>query len=367
MKICHISTVHDPFDTRIFHKECVSMTQAGFEVNLVITHDKSETINGVNIVPLKKSRGRIHRIFIKTTVAFFKALKTKSKIFHLHDPELILVGLGLRLFGKKVVYDMHELVYHQINDKKWIGNRAIRKTVGYIYKLFESIGVRCFNKVVLAEDGYKSYFEKYYSKRLNKIIFIRNYPRFELIKAAKKPKVKSEKTILLYAGGLTKIRGIKEVCDAVKGIDKPVEIQLFGKWENEEYRRLCLEGNDKVTDFGLVPLTEVYEYMHQCDIGLSTLYFVENYMTSLPVKSFEYMICSLPMIMSEFPYWKDVYVDCALFVNPESVEDISKKIKWAIEHPNEMAEYGVNGFKRANELYNWELEAERLKQCYAQL
>ena len=73
-KICHISTAHPPFDVRIFHKECVSLAKAGYDVSLVVTHDKSETVNGVKIVPLPKSKGRFHRMFIKKHIAFYRAL-----------------------------------------------------------------------------------------------------------------------------------------------------------------------------------------------------------------------------------------------------------------------------------------------------
>jgi len=31
-KVCHISTVHSVFDTRIFYKECKTLAKAGYEV-----------------------------------------------------------------------------------------------------------------------------------------------------------------------------------------------------------------------------------------------------------------------------------------------------------------------------------------------
>ena len=46
-KVCHITTVHRPFDTRIFYKECISLAKAGFEVYLVTTHDKDEEDNEI--------------------------------------------------------------------------------------------------------------------------------------------------------------------------------------------------------------------------------------------------------------------------------------------------------------------------------
>ena len=47
-------------------------------------------------------------IALRSFRCFWLALKTNSKIYHFHDPELIPYAILLRLFGKKVIYDVHE-------------------------------------------------------------------------------------------------------------------------------------------------------------------------------------------------------------------------------------------------------------------
>ncbi len=39
MKICHITSVHSRYDTRIFVKECVSLAKAGYDVTFLIAED----------------------------------------------------------------------------------------------------------------------------------------------------------------------------------------------------------------------------------------------------------------------------------------------------------------------------------------
>ena len=113
MKICHISTVHSHNDDRIFYKECVSLKNAGFDVSFVVKHTENCIIDGVKIVALPISNSRFYRIFILSFIAFFKAFKTKSSVYHFHDPELMFIGILFRILGKKVIYDgyLHWIIF----------------------------------------------------------------------------------------------------------------------------------------------------------------------------------------------------------------------------------------------------------------
>lgn len=74
---------------------------------------------------------------------------------------------------------------------------------------------------------------------------------------------------------------------------------------------------------GLARLDEVCKYLKIADIGLSVLHPRVNYLTSLPIKNFEYMCCSIPIIMSDFPFWREGFSDCAVFVRAEGPKDIA--------------------------------------------
>ena len=49
-KVCVITTVHPPFDTRIFHKEIQSLVSYGYEVTLIAQHEGEEQVSGVTII-----------------------------------------------------------------------------------------------------------------------------------------------------------------------------------------------------------------------------------------------------------------------------------------------------------------------------
>ena len=59
-------------------------------------------------------------------------------------PELTLVGLLLKLGGRRVVYDVHEHVPYQILDKDWIPRR-LRPLVAWLYDHYERAIVGYFD------------------------------------------------------------------------------------------------------------------------------------------------------------------------------------------------------------------------------
>ena len=61
-KVCILTSVHPPFDTRIFHKQAKSLLKAGHDVTLIAQHDKDEIADGVKIVALGRALQKLSYI-----------------------------------------------------------------------------------------------------------------------------------------------------------------------------------------------------------------------------------------------------------------------------------------------------------------
>ena len=156
--VCHLTSVHPPFDTRIYHKECVSLCEAGYRVTLVAGGAEAETRNGITIVPFPRFNRRFFRILLSPIRMAFTALRLKAVLYHFHDPELMSTGILLRCLGKKVVYDVHEDVPKQILNKSWLGAPAVRKVVSVLAAAAEKTAACFCHALVAATPGIASKF-----------------------------------------------------------------------------------------------------------------------------------------------------------------------------------------------------------------
>ncbi|SKA96471.1 Glycosyltransferase involved in cell wall bisynthesis [Caloramator quimbayensis] len=361
-RVCHITTAHIAEDIRIFHKECKTLSQNGYEVYLVANYERETIKDGVHIVPLPQNNNRFYRFLIKPFTAMRIALKTKSSVYHFHDPELILIGRILSLLGKKVIYDVHEDYAKSVMTREWV-KPYLKKIISKTFNRFEKNSVKYFSRVISARPDISENFPK------DKTTTVRNMAILKLIDEVKPADIKKDKMVVIYAGGINKIRGIKEIIEAIGLLKGEAEFWLLGKWDSQSFKDECekLEGWKYTKDFGFLDLETAYSYMKRADIGIVNFLPAPNHNTTQPNKPFEYMTCSLPMVMSDFEYWQKLFNGCTLFVNPMDPLDISKKIKMLLDDKNLRAELGKKGRVYVEENYSWEAESKVLLKVYEEI
>ena len=171
IKVCHITTVHQPFDTRIFHKEAKTLVKAGYNVSIIAQHPRNELVDRVKIVALPKPKNRFFRILFLTKKAYKIALSQKADIYHFHDPEFLPLAIKLRKqTGSKTIYDVHENISGQILTKQWIPD-ILRKPLSKFYQFKENRLLPFIDWIILAEDSYLKIYKNYPNASV-----IRNYP-----------------------------------------------------------------------------------------------------------------------------------------------------------------------------------------------
>lgn len=371
-KICIITSAHPIFSTRIFHKEAKTLIKIGYEVTLIVQHDKNEIKDGIKIIALPRPKNRFFRIFVTSWKAFNLALKQKANFYHFHDPELLPAGILLKLLTlKKVIYDVHEDYPQAIRTKPWLPP-FFRGLIVSVFSSFELLLVRLLDSVIAATDDISHRFPE------KKTITIKNYPILAFVRSAHSDaKIDigfgRKGPTLIYAGAMAEKRGIYELVKALESIDEKykVTLKLLGKFSDKAFERRVrsLKGFAKVDFLGRVPYEEVSEHLMAVDIGFVLFHPAPNHLKSMPNKLFEYMAAGLPFIASNFPLWKEILEEneCGLTVDPLNPNQIARAIEYLLDHPGMRRKMSKNGQRAVREKYNWEKESEKLSELYQRL
>jgi len=365
-KVCVLTSVHMPFDGRVFHKEAKSLARAGYEVVLIARHDKEEVVDGVRIVPLPEPKNRFQRMTKVLWRLFRLAVKEKADVYHFHDPELMVVGLVLKLYGKKVIWDVHEHYPNSILDKFYLA-KPWRRLISKSFDLFERAVVRFFDYVIYTTPFVGARYEKM-KVRCGRI---ENYPIVALAETFDKdPQEK-----IIYLGGMSKIRGLVEVVEAFALVAQKHpqwELYLVGSCRPASFEEELKELADKrgvaarVKFIAWVPYEEKERLSAQASMGLITYLPYANNTSCLPNKLFDYMLVGLPVIASNFPLYEEVVQPnrCGRIVDPSRPDEIAQAMEYLIEHPQEARQMGQRGRRAVLETYNWEKESEKLLMIY---
>jgi len=361
-KVCHLTTVHSPLDDRIFYKECKTLSEAGFDVVLMARHEKDEVIDGIKIKALPKIKNRVKRMLKLPWVALRKAREENAAVYHFHDPELIPAGLMLKLYGKKVIYDVHEDVPRDILSKPYI-NPYLAVALSHFSEWLENFSSKRFDAVVAAT----TYIGMRFSKLNHRTVVVNNYP---LLDEMYGPVIwEDRENCVAYVGGISRIRGIREIVRSLELVD--TKLLLAGSFEDDELEReiKSLPGWRKVIYYGYIDRIKVRDILQQVKVGVVTLHPTLNYFEGLPIKLFEYMSAGIPVVASNFPLWKEIVEgnNCGICVDPLKPKEIADAIRYLLERSEEAKEMGENGRKAVEEKYNWETESKKLLQIYREL
>lgn len=365
-RVVHITTVHSQRDMRIFHKECKSLSEWGYDVKLLAPGSHSFTEDGVEVIATKLISNRLLRMMYSPIANLIAALRLRPRIVHVHDPELMLVAWLMKMMGLTVIYDSHEDLPRQLLGKHWLA-KSLKPGISAIVDTLEVATVNCLDRVVAATPTIANRFSRH------KTYTVRNYPLESEFTPRSDLGTDLTDNSIVYVGGLTESRGIRNLVNAISGIPERLQarLRLAGPFESEQFRKNLEQsaGWKRVSYAGMLGRTGVSQLLSTSRVGAVILHSLPNYMVSLPVKMFEYMAAGLPVVASNFPLWRKIIEDakCGIVVDPFDQQSIIDAFTYLLDNPSEAAFMGQNGANAVARIYNWSSEAKVLKLCYDSL
>jgi glycosyltransferase involved in cell wall biosynthesis len=356
-----LTTVHQAVDVRIFDREAKALGQAGLTVCIIGPHHKSEYCEGIRIEALPTPTNRVSRLLLGFTMLKL-ARQCPSKLYTFHDPELFGVGLVLRLLGRKVIYDCHENTPMTMLQKQWIP-RPLRLVAASMVAVVEWLGSRVLTGIVTVDKRLQERFPR------GRTIVVRNLPPASVLHATVcVPSVQSRANAVIYAGKLSRIRGISEVVEAFRGIHSDAELWLVGEFSEPGFQQEILSSlPSNVKWFGHKKWIDVLHLYGRAKVAVVLHHPTPNHRNAMPIKLFEYLGAGLPVIASDMPQFRELLQGCGVQVNPMDVTQIRATIEEMLSDEDKMAEMSRLGRERIMTSFRWEDESRILIDFYTKL
>lgn len=366
IKVCHLTSVHKRYDMRIFQKECISLSNNGYEVALIVADNKGDEIkNDVAIYDVGKSTGRIKRFTQTLNKVYRKAMAIDASVYHFHDPELLFVGLKLKRAGKKVIWDMHENLPADIMQKKYIPI-LLRLFITYVFKKFERYTVKRIDGTICTRD---SVLFRLYNLN-NAVTLVNNFPLINY-----SPEIPNERErAICFAGAIVPNYQHKEIIEAIAEIDN-IKYLLAGPIK-EAYLDVLksTKGWDKVEYLGVLSFEEVKQMYARAQVGMVVHKYTPNMDFQVGnfalTKIFEVMFYAMPVIATDYSLWQETvfeHYDCAIPVDPSNILQIRKAILSLLDDPIRTKAMGLEGQKAVFDRFNWLSQEKKLIKLYNQV
>lgn len=404
-KILMLLENHIPGDVRPTN-EAATLLKAGYTVTIIALRKKGERfkeiVNGVQVyrIPMitlfEKSIRHdasylqilIHHLksafgyFIEYsyfTVAclltsFYVLIKDGFDVIHAHNPPdtLFVVGLFYKLFGKKFVFDHHDL-----SPELFLTKFSNKKNLAYRILVFcERLSCRLADVVICTNESYKKIEMERHHIDPGKIFIVRNDPVINdclqtIIDS--KPRKNDKNNNVLFVGTINTQDGVDVLLQVIHHLTNVLNVRNFicyivGDGDSVDLTKKLAEDMN-ITEFvdfkGYVSGRErIKEYLHFADVCVEPAPHNELNRHSTFIKIMEYMAAAKPIVAFDLKETRYSTNGTALLIQPGDIENFASAIKKLLDEPQLREKLGKSGFKRISKELNWENASLNLVEAY---
>lgn len=176
---------------------------------------------------------------------------------------------------------------------------------------------------------------------------------------------------IVYHGSIGRDRPPFAIVDAIARVGGDAELEIAG-YETvgsrgqvaETIRRAEALGiATRVMTSGPMPRAELLERAAAGHLGLAFMptvdpNFNERTMAGASNKAFEYLACGVPLLVSDLPDWRELFVDrgVAFAADPGDVDGLARVLRHAMEHRAELEAMGERGRRLVSAEWNYEIQ-----------
>src|SRR6266568_1942504 len=379
-----------PADFRVW-AEAITLRDQGFQVSVICPKGSTQyresyvCIDNISIYRYQlpttghKYAAYIAEYGVALLMTFWLSLKVLFRqgfdVIHTANPPDIffIIGLFYRIFGKKYVFDQHDLTPEMFQAKFQNRSKPLRK----LLFLLERCSYRTAHIVIVTNQSFQQIATERGYCPANKIFVVRNGPDFKRLRlAAPKPELKKERRYLLaYVGVMGKQDGVEYALFALHDLvhkrgRNDVSLILMGDGDHASVLRALAHElllDEYVNFTGWIESKNIVSYLTVADVGLSPdpRNGLNEFCTM--IKTMEYMATGKPVVAFDLAETRFSAGDAALYALPNVVQDFADKIETLLDDEGLRLNMGAIGRKRIDEELSWEYSKENLILAYKML
>jgi glycosyltransferase involved in cell wall biosynthesis len=295
---------------------------------------------------------------------FLRALGGRYDVIHVHNmPDFLsLVGLPFKVFGTKVILDIHDTMPEAYATK---GGYELQSLPIRLLVAEQTVSAACADKIITTNSLHKEVLSGHGIPD-RKIALIYNVGNHKIFKP-KSCQINGQELWLGYHGTIATRLGVLLVVDAlsvVKSSCPGVRLLCVGGGDALEAMKQRAAEQD-VTHMiewqSFVDVEALPEVLQRVQIGIvGNLQATErkkNYM--LPVKMLEYAAMEIPTIAPRLRILQRYFDDTsAIFYEPDDPEDLANTIRM-LYNDRSLIAIRIDGLRKFNAEYNWDKMAKR--------
>ncbi len=378
-----------PFDKRVW-RQATALKATGAAVSVICPmHDnytqKHQLLEGINIYryQIKFSKGsklgylREYTFsFLKIFLMINKLILTKKRMRSVHfanPPDIFWVmGLYLKLFGIKFIFDEHDLT-----PETYISRFQAKTKKGLYYhglRLFQYLSYMVADTIILTNESYKENACSIYPPAKNKSFIVRNGPdidKFYLTDPDHSLK-KNKKFLFAYIGIMAIQDGVDFIIHSAYCLIhykkfKDFIIYLIGSGDDVARLKQLVKIyrlEDYVIFTGRISDADAMTILSTADICLSPDPFNALNNRSTMNKVMEYMTMAKPIVSFDLKEAKYSAMDSALYVENNDIEAFANGILNLVANPEEREKMGKFGYRRVQQYLSWQNQISNLISAY---
>ena len=373
-------------DARI-RREAEALTEIGCAVDFfVLQEDNISQINtNIILIPLglKQYRGNSNIKYIISYLNFFCQAfiqllwmypKKKYRLIYTHNMPDFIVFLGLipKLFGCKLIHDVHDLM-PDIYKSKFKSSFA--NIIYYLLLIQEKISCMLADKIITVSDIVINILINDHHLRKEKILVVRNFADKNIFKPMEPFTKKNSDFNLIHHGTISDRFGLRYIIREMKIICKKhsnVKLHFFGKGDGKEeiiLMKMIKENQLTKNIFlhGQIQLNEIPRKINWADIGIVSYKKDPSTDIFTPLKLLEYIAMEKPIVTVHTKAIAMLVKDANLLYYENGIkESFSNAISSLITNKEKLIKLKKE-VKKLNTEINWEKEKKILQSVVVNL